>query len=289
MIAYLNKDYICLRTFMFLFFLSSSVSAEAPGTTIARVRVPSSKVNAFFPPGTDVTSLPRDEFEKLARRAGEGDARRRRAAEGPRLARARHIAFWRDGVLFGRSEFVVDRREGQSAFLPIEPWSPAVAIKDGETPKLSATADGRFALRLEANGPATIAVDWTLRGRVGSDGRAFAIDLPKTEVSSLSLDLPANMTVEGPLGVRQGPSPGATADRKVWRFDGPGGATSLRVIDQNEDIVKKRLGSGWVGGTTFIDVDEKSVRSRRNGASSRHEDVCERSRRCWTRVLTCST
>lgn len=252
-----------IRLVAFLSLLTDLSPAFSGESDIRRVRVPANRAGGLFPPGTDVTSLPAKDFDELARRAHEGRRRRERAERGPRLVRARHFAVWRNGVLIGRSEFTVDRSEGQSAVLPIEPWSPAARPpQSGDSPKIRTTADGRTALWVESSGTSTVTIDWTLRGREAGEGRAFSLALPKTDVSSLRLDLPAHLMVEGPIGVRQGPTRGATPDRNVWRFDGPGGAILLRLIDRTRLDPHEGGKKFWVGGSTFIDLDDSSARWR---------------------------
>src|SRR3954447_23716780 len=74
---------------------------------VVRVRVPSAKVSAWFPPSTPLRGMPAEELEGLVRAASEGALRQARPP-GPRLLRARHSARWEAGVLHGRSELVIE-------------------------------------------------------------------------------------------------------------------------------------------------------------------------------------
>jgi hypothetical protein len=100
--------------------LATLVLPGAGPPEVVRVRVPASKVGAWFPPGTETHGLAADRFEALVRTAREGAARRARSAP-PRLLRARHFARWESGVLVGRSELVVEPSAAGPSALVLEP------------------------------------------------------------------------------------------------------------------------------------------------------------------------
>ncbi|HWE39918.1 MAG TPA: hypothetical protein VG406_25430 [Isosphaeraceae bacterium] len=223
---------------------------------VVRLRVPEAKLGTFFPAGTELRGLPLAEFEALVRDARAGADRRRRP-DGPRLLRARHSATWKDGLLVGRSELVVEGPADGPAPLWLDPWGPALDADQPAETRLRSAPDGRLALWVVAKGTVTRTLRWTLRGR--ADGQSFALALPRCDVSGLVLDLPARFVPEGPAGVRLGPAPGSEPDHRAWRFDGPDGAISLRFRTTDDASRRPEL---WVGGPTYLDVDEGSARWR---------------------------
>ena len=111
--------------------------AGAGGPEIVRVRVPSKDVSKWFPAGTELRVMPAKEFNSLVGRANEG-LLRRRAADPPRLIRARHHARLSKGVLVGRTELVIEAaRSGPADFL-LEPWTPAILPSPGSSRALGA-------------------------------------------------------------------------------------------------------------------------------------------------------
>lgn len=226
---------------------------------VKRVRVPSAKVRAWFPAESELAGMPLDEFEALVRSAGQG-AERLALRREPRLLRARHEVRWESGALIGRSELQVEGVAGLATTLALSPWSPAIDPSSPSAPALRIGDDGQTALRIDPGElTSTITLDWDLRGRPGSDGRGFGLDLPHCEVSSLSLDLPADWFPESPRGLRQGPDPGTAADRRSWRFDGSGGPVNLRLRSKGADAGIGSPPSTRVEGTTWIDVAESGA------------------------------
>jgi hypothetical protein len=199
---------------------------------VVRVRVPASKVSAWFPAGSNLQVLPPDRFEELVRAVGD----RKPASRGPRLLRARHSARWESGMLVGRSELEVERPGGEApALLILEPWSPALPPMGAGTGIARATEDGRLGIRLGPDGPGSVSIDWQLRARQGSAGKAFSMALPELELSSIALDLPFELVPEGGPGTWIGPEPGSSKGHSTWRLPAAGGRLSLRLRDRSEE------------------------------------------------------
>ena len=209
----------------------TSAAGDGP-VVVTRIKVPAATVGSIFPAGTEIRGMSASKLEGLIREAEVAETRRA-SSMGPKLLRAHHSARWDGGLLVGRSEFVVATPSPGPGILPLVPWSPAITRDAEALPRLVATPEFPAAFRIEpdASGHSTFVVPWELRHRPGSDGEAFALELPGHEPSSLILDLPARFTPEGPIGLRQGPEPGQGGDpsRQSWRFDGPGGSSDLRL------------------------------------------------------------
>ena len=182
--------------------------AAAP-PEVVRLRVPSARVQTWFPPGTELKGMSAGSFEDLLR-AVKAASLNGAQAEGPRLLKAKHEARWEDGELVGRSELVIDPPKSVAGALVLEPWTPAVDAAEPGTVPVQSDDAGRSSIRVEPvardGGAVKAAVAWRLRARPGSRGRKFALGLPGREACELSLDLPVGLEPEGPPGLRQGPS-----------------------------------------------------------------------------------
>ena len=216
---------------------------------VVKVRVPSSKVSSWFPPGSDLQVLPPDRFEELVRAVRD----RPPAPIGPRVLRARHSARWDSGMLSGRSEMTIGPPT-EVGLVVLEPWSPVLTGQGTGANLLRATADGRLGLKVEPTGPSSVGPEWRLRARPGSDGRAFAPALPEFDVASLTLDLPAGLVPEANAGPRIGPEPGPSPGRATWRFEAARGRIDLRLRDPSEDANRAGGPSLWLEGPTRIDL-----------------------------------
>src|SRR5262245_17806123 len=131
---------------------------------VLRVRVPSAKVRAFFPPDTNLRGMSLEEFEALVRSAREGAERQTRLEE-PRLLRARHWAGLADGALIGHSELIVEGPQGRDSSLRLDPWSPAIDPSRSPEDVLRVRDDGRASIHVSGGRPASITVAWTLKSR----------------------------------------------------------------------------------------------------------------------------
>lgn len=250
----------------FLCVLASAVAfilGAAPSDDIAifPLRVPSNRVGDWFPPGTEVKGMSSEAFETLLRSAQAATSRR--ASVGPpRLLRAVHEAVWRDGLLFGRSEFVIEPPTGASAKLPLDPWSPAIeGGAEGSADVRSDDVGQTFLWVSPKPGGGTVkaTVVWQLRSRPGSNGRKFALALPGTEAGSLTLDLPAGWEPEGVPGSRRGPDAPGTKGRAHWSFVGRTGACSLLLTDPQAADDAPGTPRAMVEGTTRIEVGEAAA------------------------------
>jgi hypothetical protein len=219
---------------------------------LVRVRVPASKVSAWFPEGSNLQVLPADQFEELVRSVGD----RKPGSRGPRILRARHSARWESGILLGRSELEVERPGGEApALLLLEPWSPALPPLGAGTSLARATEDGRLGIKLVPDGPSSVPIDWELRARQGSGGKAFSLALPELEISSLSLDLPSELIPEGNSGTWIGPEPGPVKGHSTWRLPAASGRVALRFRDRSEEGQATGSPRLWLEGPTRIDLN----------------------------------
>lgn len=225
---------------------------------IVRIRVPADQVSAWFPAGTDLRGLPLTEFEKLVKAAQAGWERQRRMPAA-RLVRAHHRARWENGLLIGKSTFVVERTGAGPADLLLDPWTPAPVGDQPNASLVRSLENGQTVLRLEAAGQMSVALDWELRARARTEGRAFGLGLPRLDASNLTLDLPNGLVPDGPAGTRQGPAPGPGSDRSLWKFDGPGGLVDLRLLAKPEAAETQSGPALWVGGTSEIVLEGSSA------------------------------
>src|SRR5207248_3172446 len=115
-------------------------------------------------------------------------------------------------------------------------------------------------LRTTTTESTTLTLDWELAARVGSNGLAFVLGLPKLDPTALSLDLPADLIPEGPSGVRQGPRSANQPGRMTWRFDGRGGAGVLLLLDRRKGRHAAIAPAFWAGGSTRVDVADGPAR-----------------------------
>lgn len=241
--------------------LAALASLGASDPDVVRVRVPSAKVSNWFPPGSDRRVLPYDRFEALVKAARDRPV----APRVPRPLKARHSARWESGRLIGRTELTVEAPEASAgpSLILLEPWSPALVDRGSGSKSLRATSDGRLALKVEpADAPSKVEFEWTLRARPGSDGRAFALDLPGVDVSSLALDLPAGLVPEASAGPRVGPEPVEAPGRASWRFEAARGPVDLRFRDLSEKAARSGSPCLWLEGTTTIDLASGPVNWR---------------------------
>jgi hypothetical protein len=226
---------------------------------VVKIRVPASKVLSWFPPGSDLQVLPPDRFEALLKAVHDRPTPR----PASRLLRARHSARWESGLLVGRSDVTIEPSTNlRPCLVVLEPWSPAVGVQEAGTSSIRATADGRLAVKVSPGGPSTFSIDWRLRARPGSGGRAFALALPDLDVSSLVLDLPLGLEPEAHGGPRIGPEPGPPADRAIWRFEAARGQLDLRLRDPSLDPKRAGAPTLWLSGSTRIDLNLKPANWR---------------------------
>jgi hypothetical protein len=241
--------------------LVSLVAAAPP--EVVRLRVPSDRVQTWFPPGIELKGMSAGSFEDLLR-AVKAASVSGTPAEGPRLLKAKHEARWEDGILVGRTELVIDPPKSGVGALVLEPWTPAVDATEPGTAPVRSDDAGRSSIRVEPaardGGAVKAAVAWRLRARPGSRGHKFALGLPGQEACELSLDLPVGLEPEGPIGLRQGPSSTSDPRRARWRFVGRLGTFDLRLLDpdaREDDLAAPRI---WVEGATRVEVGESIAR-----------------------------
>jgi hypothetical protein len=242
-----------------LLWLAVPCAAEPP--RIVRVRLPSTQVVSWFPPGTELRMLAPEKLDELV-----NSARRVTARPGttppPRLIRAHHQARWDAGVLIGRSELIVQTSAsgGGSSIVALDPWTPAILSFGPKEALAGALESGEVALALDrAHAPAssTVTLEWTLRALPDTRGRRFKLGLPGDDASVLTLDLPAELTPVGPRGDRLGPVASSRAGMRGWRFHGRPGHIDLQLTDALPAPGAPASRDSlliWVSGATRIDL-----------------------------------
>ena len=157
-----------------LLLLSLVMSSSASEPEIVRVRVPAKDVSQWFPAGTELRVMPAEQFDALVRRAVKG-ASLQRAAQPPRLIRARHQARWDSGVLSGRSELVIEASSSGPADFALDPWTPAILPAAQSAKVLGARDSGKPSLWIDQVPNQTIVLEWELRPRLHSRGGSFVL------------------------------------------------------------------------------------------------------------------
>ena len=245
-----------------LLVTAASTAASPPNASpsVFRLRVPSSRVHDWFPPGTELKGMSADAFDRLVRSALAGAARRA-GPSSPRILKATHSARWQDGLLVGRSRFVIESPEEGTRAVALSPWTPAVDGLAQGTVEVRSDDAGQTLLRVTRGprgDPVTATVEWQLRSRPGSSGRKFALGLPEVDASSLSLDLPAGWEPEGPSGLRTGPASSGAPGRSGWMFVGRLGAGELLLVGPEGDSTALST-PVVVEGSTRVDLGEASA------------------------------
>ncbi len=221
---------------------------------VVRLRVPSDRVDGIFPVGTELRGLPRDEFEALVDAASAGVRRSEARPEGSRLLRARHDVRLEGDRLVGRTEVGFE----PGGLVPLDPWSPAIGDLDPAEGRLMSGADERLVLKPAKKEATSARLSWVQASDLGSNGRTFTIGLPSAASSRLTLDLPEGVVPEIAGSIRQGPTPGASPERRAWRLDLAPGPWRLRLrwprsAGEPADPV-------WIRGTTQIDASQVPAR-----------------------------
>lgn len=235
-----------------LIFATLARADEPP--RIVRVRVPSDRVKALFPAGTELRVMPRDEFEALAAAA----TRKADPESGPVLLRARHEARLDGDRLVGRSDVSWNGSGNPEAVVTLDPWTPAIDGAAGTAELVRVGPEGRLGLNAGGTSPRTASLAWEQRARPDTDGRTFDLGLPATAACRLTLDLPEGLVPEVAGTIRQGPEMGPSTDRRTWKLDGPGGLMRLRVHaagaagDPGPPI--------WIAGSSWVDASELPAR-----------------------------
>ncbi len=171
---------------------------------IVRARVPSRDVSRWFPGGDRAARHAGRDFDSLVAGAKEGSLRQR-AAEPPRLIRARHRAHFSSGVLTGHSEFVIEAARSGPADFILEPWTPAILSTPGTAPVVGARDSGKASLWIDQSPTQTIVLDWELHPRSQGSGQSFTLELPGNETTVLTLDVPGDWVPLCRQGRRRGP------------------------------------------------------------------------------------
>ena len=241
--------------------LGGSTQADAP-PEVVRVRVPSARVSAYFPPGATVRTLTPDRFESLV--AGAKVEPRSPLPSGSRPPiRVEHQGR-RDGpMLTGRTTVTLPSTLGadQPSVVELDPWSPALLDSPDRLDHVRVDAAGRLILIQAANQPArTVVLRWSQAAQADSLGRVFALHLPEADVATLTLDLPAGTiatVAEAAPGSRRDLPPGQDPDRSRCEFSGAEGRFALQLHPPAATDPTSPL--AWVGGTTRIDLNSTAA------------------------------
>ncbi len=251
-----SRPRILLARYLAALVLLAGVLGAGP-IEVREVRVPASKVTSYFPAGTPLRIMSEAEYRDLLDRARQG-VQAREASESPSLVVARHEARWDGGVLRGRSELSARSPGPVPAFLPLEPWSPAVKDAD-QADRFRSLADGRSALWIDQPGESTASLHWMVNGRPGSRGRVFDVSLPAVAVSRLELDVPRNLKPEILQAVLVGSHPSSEPGRVVWSFDGVSGALTVQLRPVDATRTGPSSVSAWMSGPTRIEILDASA------------------------------
>jgi len=244
-----------------LVLLSLVVFTGASEPEIVRVRVPAKDVSKWLPAGTELRVMPVEQFDSLVRAAIKGSSRQR-AAQPPRLIRARHHARWNAGVLSGRTELVIEAATSGPADFVLEPWTPAVLPAARTAKVVGARDSGKPSLWIDQAPNQTIVLEWELQPRTHSRGRSFALALPGEETTVLTLEVPKDWVPSSRRGRRRGPVASTDATRNVWEIEAETGRIDIHLYDpdQGDSLV---MASPWLFGGTQIDLRRTTDRSRR--------------------------
>jgi hypothetical protein len=227
---------------------------------IVRARVPSKDVSKWFPAGTELRVMPAREFDSLVVSAREG-LLRQRAAEPPRLIRARHRARLNAGVLTGQSELVIESaRSGPAEFI-LDPWTPAILSAPATARVVGARDSGKASLWIDQPLTQTVVLDWELRPRSHANGWSFALELPGNETTTLNLEAPADWIPSCRQGRRRGPlnsAPGS--DQIVWEVEPEAGTINVH-LDKAGAGLSLVEAKTWVSGSTQVDLRRTADRS----------------------------
>jgi len=246
----------------------SEESARPPEIELRRVSA--ARLESWFPDRADLTRLSADQRRRIERSrtrlndaAGSTQGGRVIDREASRPLRIQHEARWIDGRLVGRTRLVFAPASPKvgTRWTALDPWSPAI---DAVQPAAVEPAhpNGRRTVLLKLRDPTTTEAEilWRQRGRPGSNGRVFYLDLPAFASTSLIIDLPEAWEPVGPPGYREGPLESETPGHQRWRFDGPGGSIALRLQRTAEATRLGPSAEAWVGGETSVTVTEAGAR-----------------------------
>ena len=232
------------------------------------MRVPAKDVSKWFPAGTELRVMPANEFESLVAGANEGLVRQR-AAEPPRLIRARHHARLSSGVLSGRSELVIEAARSGPADFILEPWTPAILSTPQSSEVVGARDSGKPSLWIDQSPNQTIVLDWELQPRSHLAGRSFALELPGNETTVLTLEVPKDWVPSCRRGRRRGPlTSTAGSDQNQWEIEPESGRIDVHLYEPGPGMSLVEANT-WVSGSTQIDL---RARGRSLGRSGQLED-----------------
>jgi hypothetical protein len=228
------------------------VSVAAGPPEIVRVRAAASEIGRWFPQGTELLSLRPDEFDRLVKGAQDRiDVNERETA---RLVEAIHRIRWEGGILVGETSLAVLRDPAAPRVLPLSPWGLPTNTANAD---ILTCDDGRVFLRVDPAGSGAVSVAWRREAVPSSDGRLFALELPRAPLQSIELDLPDRFVPEGFSS--SSPSPDAArGGRRVWRQSGLTSPFEIRLSERN-DLDRSELERPWISGPTTIDVGSSSA------------------------------
>ena len=255
--------WIAIRSLVFtlVFIVGKPTRADAP-PEVLRVRVPSDRASAYFPPGAAIRTLTPDRFETLV--AGAKPETKSPNFIGPRRPiRVEHEARWESGMLAGRSRISLPSTVGSNLqrVIELEPWSPALLDSADRLDHIQVNAAGHLIVIQPADQPSrTVELRWNQAAQPSSQGQVFALHLPEADVATLTLDLPPGTiatAADALPGSRHDLPPDSDPNRSRCEFTGALGRFALQIHPPASTGSSSPL--AWVGGTTRIDLNSSTA------------------------------
>ena len=245
-----------------LLLLSSREARSAPQDELPRIvplRVPADQVPQWFPDREELTGMKVEAFDRIVENARKAIAERRTDAnDTPRLLKSKHVAVWNQGLLEGKSSFVIDAPRLGPRRVLLDPWSCAV---DEETPNgariVADDAGGMFLLvEIASRNNTSSEISWKQQSRPGSNGRRFSMALPRTPVREFQIELPKSLKPERSSSLIRGPFSSPKADHWIWLYDGTSENLVLNLIDSGDGEGLDTSFRFWAERSTTLDLKD---------------------------------
>jgi len=182
-----------------------------------RVYVPAERVDDWPLGGNRYLPLDKADFERLLKQA---DAPVIPAS--PRIVQATYRAsLGDDGLLMGSTLLQIDAPENLATLLSLGRGHMALEKARWQDPKKTTTLGlgPRGDLNVLVEGSGRLQFDWRLaRSRETNETRQFDLDLPPSTATTLTLEVPDDVTPTCDRGICVG-TKANDEDRKIWRFE----------------------------------------------------------------------